>query len=167
MSTSSNRISFQYVKVGTSTYSGNADTVNVAFNKINSNFTAIANSLSNILVPIANTITTGSVRIGQGINVTPDGTISVGQTVHIGAPGHLTGDIGDSVGTIATDNNLLYISTGSFSPSYAFNPIFDPTAGGTFSNTGTTATILAVSTSSLATTSTYVWSAATTAADGY
>jgi hypothetical protein len=167
MSTSSNRISFQYVKVGTSTYSGNADTVNVAFNKINSNFTAIANSLSNILVPIANTITTGSVRIGQGINVTPDGTISVGQTVHIGAPGHLTGDIGDSVGTIATDNNLLYISTGSFSPSYAFNPIYDPTAGGTFSNTGTTATILSVSTSSLATTSTYVWSAATTAAEGY
>jgi hypothetical protein len=167
MSTSSNRISFQYVKVGTSTYSGNADTVNVAFNKINSNFTAIANSLSNILVPIANTITTGSVRIGQGINVTPDGTISVGQTVHIGAPGHLTGDIGDSVGTIATDNNLLYISTGSFSPSYAFNPIYDPTAGGTFSNTGTTATILAVSTSSLATTSTYVFSAATTAAVNY
>ena len=167
MSTSSNRISFQYVKVGTSTYSGNADTVNVAFNKINSNFTAIANSLSNILVPIANTITTGSVRIGQGINVTPDGTISVGQTVHIGAPGHLTGDIGDSVGTIATDNNLLYVSTGSFSPSYAFNPIYDPTAGGTFSNTGTTATIVSVSTSTLATTSSYVFAVATTAAVNY
>jgi hypothetical protein len=167
MSTSSNRISFQYVKVGTSTYSGNADTVNVAFNKINSNFTAIANSLSNILVPIADTITTGSVRIGQGINVTPDGTISVGQTVHNGAPGQLTGDVGDALGTLATDNNLLYVSTGSFSPSFAFNPIYDPTAGGTFSNTGTTATILAVSTSSLVTSSTYVWSAATTAAEGY
>lgn len=168
MSTSSNRISFQYVKVGTNTYSGNADTVNVAFNKINSNFTAIANSLSNILVPIANTITTGSVRIGQGINVTPDGTISVGQTVHIGAPGHLTGDIGDAVGVLETDNNLLYVSTGSFSPSFAFNPVFDPSLGGTQQGTGTnTATVTTISTASLITTSSYVFGAASSAAQGY
>jgi len=168
MSTSSNRISFQYVKVGTNTYSGNADTVNVAFNKINSNFTAIANSLSNILVPIANSVTTGSVRIGQGINVTPDGTISVGQTVHIGAPGHLTGDIGDAVGTLETDNNLLYVSTGSFSPSFAFNPVFNPSAGGTQVGTGTnTATVTTISTASLITTSSYVFGAATQAAQGY
>ena len=168
MSTSSNRISFQYVKVGTNTYSGNADTVNVAFNKINSNFTAIANSLSNILVPIANAYTTGSVRIGQGINVTPDGVISIGQTVHVGAPGHLTGDIGDSVGTLDADNNLLYVSTGSFSPSYAFNPIFDPGVGGTQQGTGTyTATITTISTTSLATTSSYIKGEALTASQNY
>ena len=168
MSTSSNRISFQYVKVGTNTYSGNADTVNVAFNKINSNFTAIANSLSNILVPIANAYTTGSVRIGQGINVTPDGVISIGQTVHVGAPGHLTGDIGDSVGTLDTDNNLLYVSTGSFSPSYAFAPIFDPGMGGTQQGTGTfTATITTISTTSLVTTSSYVRGEALAASQNY
>ena len=86
MSTLSNVINFEYIKIGTSSYSGNADTTNVAFRKINSNFTAIANSLTNIIVPIASTINTGTVKIGDGINVAPDGTISVGQTVHIGAP---------------------------------------------------------------------------------
>jgi len=168
MTTATNRISFQYVKVGTSTYSGNADTVNVAFNKINSNFTAIANSLSNILVPIANQYTTGTVRVGQGINVTPDGVISIGQTVHVGAPGHLTGSIGDSAGTLDTDNNLLYVSTGSFSPSFAFNPIFDPTFGGTQQGTGTnTATVTTISTASLVTSSTYVHGAALGASQNY
>ena len=162
MTTATNRISFQYVKVGTSTYSGNADTVNVAFNKINSNFTAIANSLSNILVPIANQYTTGTVRVGQGINVTPDGVISIGQTVHVGAPGHLTGSLGDATGTLETDNNILYVSTGSFSPSLAFNPIFSPPLD-TPTNTGTTATIVAVttySTATLQTTSSFVYNAA-------
>ena len=129
MSTASNIINFQYIKVGTSTYSGNADPVNVAFRKINSNFTAIAGSLSNIIVPVASTVNTGTVKIGQGINVATDGTISIGQTVHIGAPGNLTGAYGDSQGTLATDNNILYVSTGSFSPTYAINP--DQIATGT------------------------------------
>ena len=68
MSTLSNVINFEYIKIGTSSYSGNADTTNVAFRKINSNFTAIANSLTNIIVPIASTINTGTVKIGDGIN---------------------------------------------------------------------------------------------------
>jgi len=125
MSTASNIINFEYIKVGTSSYSGNADTTNVAFRKINSNFTAIANSLTNIIIPIASTGNTGTVKIGQGINVAPDGTISVGQTVHVGAPGDLTGEYGDAAGTLATDMNVLYVSTGTFSPNFAVNPNVD------------------------------------------
>jgi hypothetical protein len=122
MSTASNIINFQYIKVGTSTYSGNADPVNVAFRKINSNFADIANSLTNIIVPVASAINTGTVKIGNGINVAPDGTISVGQTVGIGAPANLTGGIHDAAGTLETSNSILYVSTGTFNPTFAISP---------------------------------------------
>ena len=150
MSTASNIINFEYIKVGTSSYSGNADTTNVAFRKINSNFTAIANSLTNIIIPIASTGNTGTVKIGQGINVAPDGTISVGQTVHVGAPGDLTGEFGDAAGTLATDMNVLYVSTGTFSPNFAITPNVDG------SNTNV-----------LVTTSSFIANAANEASVGY
>lgn len=150
MSTASNIIKFEYIKVGTSTYSGNADPVNVAFRKINANFTEIANSLSNIIVPVASVANTGTVKIGHGINVAPDGTISVGQVVGIGAPANLTGSLTDQAGTIETDNNLLYVSTGTFSPTFAFNP-----------NSSSTSSNLIVTTSS------YLYTAAQSVAGNY
>ena len=150
MSTASNIINFEYIKVGTSGYSGNADTPNIAFRKINSNFTAIANSLTNIIIPVASTANTGTVKIGDGINITPDGTISVGQTVHISAPGNLTGNLGDTAGVLESDMNVLYVSTGSFSPSYGITPTVD-----------------ASNTNIIVTTSSYIAAAAQAAANGY
>jgi len=150
MSTASNIINFEYIKVGTSGYSGNADTPNIAFRKINSNFTAIANSLTNIIIPVASTANTGTVKIGDGINIAPDGTISVGQTVHISAPGNLTGAFGDTAGVLESDMNVLYVSTGSFSPSYGITPTVD-----------------ASNTNILVTTSSYIAAAAQAAAQNY
>lgn len=150
MSTASNIINFEYIKVGTSGYSGNADTPNIAFRKINSNFTAIANSLTNIIIPVASTANTGTVKIGDGINIAPDGTISIGQTVHISAPGNLTGNFGDTEGVLESDMNVLYVSTGSFSPSYGITPNVDG------SNTNI-----------IVTTSSYIAAAALAAAQNY
>ena len=71
-------VTLQYINTGSSANAGNGDSLRTAFNKINSNFITLSTqsgSTSSIVGP-ATTSTLGGVKIGDGLAVAPDGTIS-------------------------------------------------------------------------------------------
>lgn len=66
----------QVINVGTSANDGTGDTLRSGAQKINENFTELYSSVAYSL-PISTQSVLGGVKIGSGINVTIDGTISV------------------------------------------------------------------------------------------
>jgi len=70
-------IAFQYINTGTSANAGNGDSLRTAFNKINNNFNTLSTSTGSgtVLTP-ATTATLGGIKVGVGLAVSPDGTLS-------------------------------------------------------------------------------------------
>jgi hypothetical protein len=68
-------VTVQFINTGTSANAGNGDSLRTAFNKINGNFLALSTSSGFTLGTATNT-TLGGVKIGVGITVSNDGTIS-------------------------------------------------------------------------------------------
>jgi hypothetical protein len=68
-------VTVQFINTGSSANAGNGDSLRTAFNKINSNFLALSTSSGFTLGTATNT-TLGGVKIGVGLTVSNDGTIS-------------------------------------------------------------------------------------------
>jgi len=68
-------ITVQFINTGSSANAGNGDSLRTAFNKINGNFLALSTSSGFTLGTATNT-TLGGVKIGVGLTVSNDGTIS-------------------------------------------------------------------------------------------
>jgi hypothetical protein len=68
-------VTVQFINTGSSANAGNGDSLRTAFNKINGNFLALSTSSGFTLGTATNT-TLGGVKIGVGLTVSNDGTIS-------------------------------------------------------------------------------------------
>jgi hypothetical protein len=100
-------VTLQYINTGSSANAGDGDSLRTAFNKINSNFITLSTqsgSTSSIVGP-ATTSTLGGVKIGSGLAVAPDGTIST------------TGTSTSALISLLDQNNNLSIDTASYSGS--------------------------------------------------
>jgi len=70
-------MSIQFINTGTGANAGNGDSLRTAFNKINANFTILSTGTASsyVLTP-ATASTLGGIKIGVGLEVSPDGTLS-------------------------------------------------------------------------------------------
>jgi hypothetical protein len=68
-------VTVQFINTGSSANAGNGDSLRTAFNKINANFLTLSTSSGFTLSTATNT-TLGGVKIGVGLTVSNDGTVS-------------------------------------------------------------------------------------------
>ncbi len=90
-------VTIQYINTGTSSNAGNGDSLRTAFNKINSNFLALSTATGGggtFTLNTATGSTLGGIKVGVGLDISSDGTLS--------ATG---GTAGSEINILDQDNN--------------------------------------------------------------
>lgn len=70
----------QYINTGSSANAGNGDSLRTAFNKINGNFLALSTATGIVSINTASSSILGGIKVGVGLAVSADGTLSVSST---------------------------------------------------------------------------------------
>lgn len=70
-------VAIQFINTGTSSNAGNGDSLRTAFNKINGNFLALSTATGIVAINTASATTVGGIKVGLGLAIGPDGTLSV------------------------------------------------------------------------------------------